>query len=48
MTVTVGLRQAGLTVAILGRTPAAEKRLTSGFRVTTPDGRQKNGQSRPC
>jgi 2-dehydropantoate 2-reductase len=40
LTLTAGLRRAGERVALLGRTPAAERRLAaSGFAATTPDGR---------
>lgn len=41
LALTDGLRSAGETVALLGRTPAHEKRLTQGFRVTDPDGRRR-------
>ncbi len=41
LALTAGLRDAGETVALLGRTPASEKRLTAGFRVTGPDGRAR-------
>jgi 2-dehydropantoate 2-reductase len=40
LALTAGLRRAGERVALLGRTPAAERRLAaSGFAVTTPDAR---------
>lgn len=40
LALTAGLRRAGERVALLGRTPAVERRLAaSGFAVTTPDGR---------
>lgn len=39
LAVTAGLRKAGERVALLGRSPAAERRLAAGFRVTAPDGR---------
>ncbi|MDE2510380.1 MAG: 2-dehydropantoate 2-reductase [Elusimicrobia bacterium] len=40
LALTAGLRRSGERVALLGRAPAAERRLAaSGFAVTSPDGR---------
>ncbi len=40
LAVTAGLRQAGLNVAILGRSRTIENRLRGGFHVTDSDGRR--------
>lgn len=40
LALTAGLRRAGERVALLGRAPAAERRLAAGFSAVAPDGRR--------